>query len=123
MTDEFSLLFNFINKLKERFHEKYPSLQNKLETANINEFLWFSKWLQTLFTYQFDLLISIRLWDIILVKGIDTIIEISLCIIGFYEEEISSHTEIDAIIREIEKIYKFNDKTMKMLNHIINEII
>ena len=123
MTDEFSLLFNYINKLKEKLHEKYPSLLNKLETANINEFLWFSKWLQTLFTYQFDLFISIRLWDIILVKGIDTIIDISLCIIGFYEEEINSHTEIEAIIREIEKIYKINDKTMKMINHIINEIV
>jgi hypothetical protein len=115
-------MFNYINKLKEKFSEKFPLLQSRLENANINEFLWFSKWLQTLFTYQFDLFISIRLWDFILVKGIDAILDISLCIIGFYEEEISSHTEIDGIMKEIEKIHKVNDKTMKMLNHIVNEI-
>ena len=122
MTEDFPLLFNFINKIQEKLHKINPKLKEKFEKANINEFLWFSKWFQTLFTYHNDMYISVRIWDFIIVKGIDCIIDISLIIINFLSEEIMRANEIEEIVRVIESIYIVNEKTMKMLKTIEMEL-
>ena len=122
MTEDFTLLFNFNKKFNELFKQRNPVLRENFENSGINEFLWFSKWFQTLFTYHFDLYITIRLWDIILVKGIDSIIHISLHIIDYYKDKILHLKEIDEIMKEIDKVYTINDETMKMLLFVQNKM-
>jgi hypothetical protein len=95
-----------------------PSLKEKLEKAGVSEFLWFSKWLQTLFTYQFDLYFSMKMFDIILVKGIDSIIDISLLMIDFIKDRLEPLEEIDQIVKEIDSLYSLNENTLKLIKHI-----
>ena len=58
----------------------------------------------------------------ILVKGIDGMIDISLLIMEFYKENFAKLEEIDEIMNEIEKIYTFNDSTINMINYVQSKI-
>ena len=122
MTEDFTLLFNFNKKFNELFTESNPNLRQIFENSGIHEFLWFSKWFQTLFTYHFDLFITIRIWDIILIKGIDSIIHISLHIIDYYKDKIINLKEIDEIMKEINKLYTINEDTMMMLRFVKSKL-
>ena len=53
------------------------------------------KWIQTLFVINFNFEFAIKCWDIIIAKGLDSIISISLSIIMFLEKQIFQCEEIE----------------------------
>lgn len=111
-------MFNYVNTLKRRLESKHPDLLSKLESSGVNEFLWFTKWFQTLFTYHFDLFYSVRLWDVFLVKGLDVIIDISIFLIEKIKPKIENLEEIDEIVKEIESVYSLNEGGIQLINSI-----
>ena len=85
------------------------------------EFFWFSKWVQTLFTYNFNFYTVTRLWDIIFSKGLDFIFIISLSILDFLEKEfVKGKLDPDDCLKLFEKAYKFDkNNTKDLINFIV----
>jgi hypothetical protein len=84
----FPLLKKNTNIFNKYFKQLYPKLHKHFQKYEILNDFWVGKWFQTLFTLcvQFEELNII--WDILLIKGFDFIIYISLAIVDFIEKDI-----------------------------------
>ena len=100
----FPLLKKNNNKFSKYFKELYPKLHQHFQKHEILNEFWFGKWFQTLFTLclQFDELNII--WDILLIKGFDFIINISLAIIGSMEKDLLELKDSTDIISYFDKV-------------------
>ena len=100
----FPLLKKYNKIFNKNFKELYPKLHQHFQKHEILDEFWFGKWFQTLFTLclQFDELNII--WDILLIKGFDFIINISLAIIGFMEKDILELKDSTDIISYFDKV-------------------
>ena len=86
------------------FKELHPKLHRHFQKNEILNEFWVGKWFQTLFTLcvQFEELNII--WDILLIKGFDFIIYISLAIIDFMEKDILELNDSSDIIAYFDKV-------------------
>jgi len=102
----FPLLRKNNNKFNKYFKELYPKLHKHFQENEILNEFWVGKWFQTLFTLcvQFDELNII--WDILLIKGFNFIIYISLAIIDFIEKDILALKDSSDIIAFFDKVLK-----------------
>jgi hypothetical protein len=100
----FPLLKKNNNLFNKYFKELHPKLHKHfLKNEILNDF-WVGKWFQTLFTLcvQFEELNII--WDILLIKGFDFIIYISLSIADFIEKDILELKDSSDIIAFFDKV-------------------
>ncbi len=97
---------------------KLKQLFNKY---GVVEFFWFSKWVQTLFTYNFNFYTVTRLWDIIFSKGLDFIFIISLSILDYLEKDfLKGKLDPDELLKLFEKAYKFDkNNSIDLINFIM----
>ena len=82
----FPLLKKNINLFYKLFSKLYPKLNTHFAKNNVFAQFWVGRWLQTLFTLSlpFDELCFI--WDLLLIKGFDFAIYISLAIVYYLEK-------------------------------------
>ena len=100
----FPLLKKNTNLFNKYFKDLHPKLHNHFKKYEILNDFWVGKWFQTLFTLcvQFEELNII--WDILLIKGFDFIIYISLAIIDFIEKDILELKDSSDIIAFFDKV-------------------
>ena len=86
--DGFPLLNKNISIFDDYFKELYPKLYKHFKKNEVYNELWVGKWLQSLFTLSLPFEELSYLWDILLIKGFDFIIYISLSLIRSIEKEL-----------------------------------
>ena len=102
--DDFPLLKTNIYIFDKYFKELYPKLYKHFKKAEVYNEFWVGKWFQSLFTLSlpFDELCTI--WDILIIKGFDFIIYISLAIIGSIEKELLEIKDSSDILAYLENV-------------------
>lgn len=87
-TQHFPLLEYNLREFNRAFKHLYPKLYHHLKENNIPDELWVGKWIQTLFTVCMPYKETCRLWDSLIVYGVDFVIPLSLSILGFVEKKL-----------------------------------
>ena len=86
--NEFPLLKKNINIFEKYLKELFPKLYNHFIKCDVYSEFWVGKWLQTLFTLSLPFEELCNVWDILIIKGFDYIIYISLALINSIENEL-----------------------------------
>ena len=86
------------------FKKLYPKLYKHFKKYEIMNDYWVGKWFQSLFTIYFPFEELCYIWDILLIKGFDFIIYISLAIIDELEKELLKLNDTSDILEYLENV-------------------
>ncbi len=120
--------FNLLNKYFSLFNEKlkqfFPKISEVLKNIDIIEYVWIGKWFQLLFLTNFTFELVLKFWDIILAKGLDYMIGISLAICEVLQEKIEKCEDIISFNEVIYngKVELNKDEEKKLYKVILNDI-
>ena len=89
------------NKL---FKESYPKLYKHFEKHDIVNEFWVGKWFQTLFTLSVPFEELNVIWDVLLIKGFDFSVYISLALIESIEKDLLEINDSVDIVNFFEKV-------------------
>jgi hypothetical protein len=95
----FTLLKDCITDFMDSFKCKFPILCKEFKEKSIPEALWIQKWFMTMFLYGYNMALSIRIWDYILVEGIKGLNSVALSIIQHIHSQLLGKS--DEAIRNI----------------------
>ena len=101
----FPLLNKNISIFDNYFHELNPKLYNHFKKTETYNELWVGKWFQTLFTLSLAYEELCPIWDILLFKGFNYIIYISLSIIESMEQHLLE-------LNDSSDIYEYMNNTL-----------
>jgi len=129
----FPLLKKNISSFYKLFNKLFPKLLKHFNEQDVYSQFWVGKWFQTLFILSFPFEESCYIWDILLIKGFDFCIYLSLAIIYYLENELLKLEDSSDIISFLknylnpEKTFsisynKFNDNNKKKYIIPINKI-
>jgi hypothetical protein len=105
LTNNFPLLFKYIDKIKEILKQENPLLFQKTSQLELNDFLWITQWIQTLFTYKFNFALSIKLLDVIITFGIDVIVILIPIILEFFDKRLKAVESEEEYLSVLEDFY------------------
>ena len=114
--DGFPLLEKNLSIFDENLKKLYPNLYNHLKKYEIYNEFWVSKWFQILFTLSLPFEELCNVWDILLIRGFDYVIYISVALIGNIEKELLKLKDSSDILEYInntlnpKKIISMNKK-------------
>ena len=122
--NDFNLLKKYFELFNKKLNEFYPKILEVVKKIDIIEYIWVGKWFQLLFLTNFSFDLILKFWDIILAKGLDYMVGISLAICELLQQRIE---KCEDIISFNEVIYNGNvelDKSdeKKLYKIIINDI-
>ena len=123
--DDFPLLKKNINIFENYFQELFPKLYTHFKKCEVYTEFWVGKWLQTLFTLSLPFEELCNVWDILIIKGFDYIIYISLALINSIENELlklEDSSDILAYIKNVlnpKEIVTINKKELEDRNYWI----
>lgn len=120
MINEFNLLFLYIEKFGYMINKIDPQMKNVIENFNVDYFLWFSKWVQTLFTYNFSFYMCLKFWDIFINSEIDSILCISLGVLGFISDKVKTVSYVEDFLKICDELYHLEDTEANALFEYIN---
>ena len=115
--DNFPLLNLYTYQFNHLFEIHFPVLKKHFDKLEIPNELWIAKWFQTLFTICLPLDILIRLWDCILVKGLDFLFNFVLSFIKVLEKDLTKFEDIADISEYFKRINPYANN-MDMTNTI-----
>jgi hypothetical protein len=124
LTTNFKLLYLFIAKFNEILSIHFKGKLCKIVSENeVSEFLWLSKWWQTLFTYNFDFKYVSKFWDLIIINGLDYILLLSLAIVEFLWEKIKKVKSLEEFLNLLNNFYNEKDvEFSNFFNFLINKV-
>ena len=117
----FPLLKKNINLFYKFFSKLYPTLDAHFTKNDVFAQFWVGKWLQTLFTLSLPFDELCYIWDLLLIKGFDFCILISLAIINYLEKYLMKLNDSSDILSYLKyslspdtnNFYNINDNTDK----------
>lgn len=124
--NDFMLMREYIVLFKDMLYRYECDIYNVLIENEIDGILWLSKWIQTLYVLNFKFEFTMKLWDVILVYGLDSVVSIAISIIKYYEKKINKVNDLEMFMDVLDMIYKdmeSEDKAKKMLSYIVGNII
>jgi hypothetical protein len=119
-TKDFPLLKENLHRFNNIFIRKNNKLYNHFKKYEIFDELWIGKWIQTLFTINFQFDEACRIWDSLIVFGFDFIIYISLSIIYYAEDKLLKLDDSSDIINYLGEMMNPNQINKKNYNHESN---
>ena len=102
--DDFPLLDKNINIFEQYFKILFPKLYKHFKKCEVYSEFWVGKWLQTLFTLSLPFEELCNIWDILIIKGFDYIIYISLALINSIENELLKFEDSSDILSYIKNV-------------------
>jgi hypothetical protein len=87
-TNDFYLLRNYIKLIHEKLEEKYPGFNEHLEKIGVIDEIWFWKWLDLCFLTCMGYDMVCKIFDIMFVYGVDSLVEFCLAVIEIFYEDI-----------------------------------
>ena len=124
--NDFVLMREYTVLFKDMLCRYERDIYNVLDANEIDGILWLSKWIQTLFVLNFKFEFTMKLWDVILVYGLDSVVSIAMSIIKYYESEVNKVNDLEKFMDVLDMIYKdmeSENKAQKMLSYIVGNII
>ena len=115
-TKDFPLLKENLQKFNNLFRKRNNKLYNHFKKYEIIDELWIGKWIQTLFTINFQFYEACRIWDSLIVFGFDFIIYLSLSIIYFAEDYLLKLNDSSDIINYLIEMMNPNPNKKKNYN-------
>ena len=109
----FPLLKKNISSFYKLFNKLFPKLLKHFNEQDVYSQFWVGKWFQTLFILSFPFEESCYIWDILLIKGFDFCIYLSLAIIYYLENELLKLEDSSDIISFL-KNYLNPEKTFSI---------
>jgi len=113
LTDGFSLLHKYLDLFDSILNKTFSKLKKRFDEIEFSYLLWLSKWLQTLFTYNFEFSLIRKFWDIILFNNLDYILLISLAIIDYHQNKLINIKSLDEMVSTFPIIYEIGHKIDK----------
>ena len=127
----FDILYKYIFKQDLNFFNDYVELikkgftlldfklSNKLCELDLPEYFWYGKWLITLFTYNFGFQLIVEIWDLLIARGIDSVVIVVLGIADYLKLRfmaVTDMTEATALIENF--IIETNTKPKEIMKSI-----
>ena len=103
----YSNYFPLLQQMNELFRvmliNKLPNLRNHLDHQSISELMYFSKWVLSVFLYNFNLIYCVRIWDHFLISGYSFFLTFSISLFEEREKDLINlnFEEINNLLSEI----------------------
>ena len=121
--NDFCLLRKYFKLIHEKQNEFFPGLNEHLEKIGVIDEIWYWKWIIICFLTSFQYDIVSKIFDILFVYGIDSIVGICLAVVEIFYEDIKESDSLNSFNnifrsgnikmnkRQKEKFYKivYND--------------
>jgi hypothetical protein len=129
--NNFNNFSSILSGFNEIFYKSYPNIFNKFIKFEIIEHLWISKWILTLYTYEFSYNLSLIFLELLSFYGFDLLIFLGLFFIDEFKNELDSDkcfdTESTLNVLNKSKTYdeicpKFKIKLIDFLDKRLNYI-
>ena len=131
--NDFCLLRNYMKLIHEKINDLYPGLNEHLAQIGVIDEIWYWKWIELCFLTSVGYDVVSKIFDIIFVYGIDSLVGICLAVIQMFYEDIKEcndlvdfnkviyNGEIKLNKKQKEKFYKiiFDDLKNNKYNLII----
>ena len=114
--NSFPLLKKNINLFCKLFNELYPKLNSHFTKNDVFAQFWVGRWFQTLFTLSFPFDELCYIWDLLLIKGFDFSIYISLAIIYYLEKYLIKLNDSSDILQFLKNALNPEDKNIVNIN-------
>ena len=92
--NDFCLLRKYMALLHEKIDELYPGLNEHLKRIGVIDEIWFWKWIELCFLTSVGYDVVSKIFDIIFVYGIDTLIGICLAVLEMFYEDIKKSNDL-----------------------------
>ena len=86
--NNFTLLRNYLKLIHEKLNDKYPSFNEHLVKIEVIDEIWLWKWLDLCFLTCLGYDVVSKIFDIIFVYGVDSLVEICLAVIEIFHDDI-----------------------------------
>ena len=86
--NNFTLLRNYLKLIHEKLNDKYPSFNEHLVKIEVIDEIWMWKWLDLCFLTCLGYDVVSKIFDIIFVYGVDSLVEICLAVIEIFHDDI-----------------------------------
>ena len=92
--NDFCLLRKYMALLHEKIDELYPELNEHLKKIGVIDEIWFWKWIELCFLTSVGYDVVSKIFDIIFVFGIDTLVGICLAVLEMFYEDIKNSNDL-----------------------------
>jgi hypothetical protein len=96
--NDFPLLKMYLYIFDHYFEKRMPALRKHFEDLEIIDEIWVAKWFQTLYTINLPLNVVVRLWDCIIVYGLQFLINFTLAFLKTIEDDLIKATDTMDIV-------------------------
>ena len=86
--NDFTLLRNYLKLIHEKIEEKYPNFNQHLINIGVIDEIWLWKWIDLCFLTCLGYDVVSKIFDIIFIYGVDSLVEICLAVIEILYEDI-----------------------------------
>ncbi|KEG07755.1 rab6 GTPase activating protein [Trypanosoma grayi] len=114
----FPLLRIFFAVLRRLIERLLPTLHRHFEDAGVDVVFFASQWFLTLYTYQFPLDFSCRVWDLFLVTGWRVMFQVAIAILQGEQEQLLA-LDMEATLLWLKECHE-GRSTDEMLHRIVN---
>lgn len=103
----FPMLNFYVEVFLNLFSKYLPELKRHFDKLEIPEEIWISKWYRTLFTLSLPFDICKRIWDCIIVLGIDFLLNFTLAFMKYIEQDLLKKEDLFDVIEYFKKMSPF----------------
>lgn len=103
----FPLLNFYVDVFLNLFNKFLPELKKHFEKLEIPDEVWISKWFRTLFTLSLPFEICMRIWDCLLIYGLDFLLNFTLAFMKHIEPDLLKKQDIFDVIEFFKKMSPF----------------
>jgi hypothetical protein len=123
-TNDFYLLRNYIKLIHEKLAEKYPGFNEHLEKIGVIDEIWFWKWLDLCFLTCMGYDMVCKIFDIMFVYGVDSLVEFCLAVIEIFYEDIKECDDLISFNKVISNgtIIMSNSKKEKFFKIVFDDL-
>ena len=122
--NDFCLLRNYLKLIHEKINEKYPGFNEHLENIGVIDEIWMWKWIDLCFLTCLGYDMVCKIFDIIFVYGVDSLVEICLAVIEIFYEDIKECDDLISFNKVISNgtILMDNKKKEKFFKIVFDDL-
>ena len=118
--NDFCLLRKYMKLIHEKLDELYPGFNDHLEKIGVIDEIWYWKWIELCFLTSVEYDVVCKIFDIVFVYGIDSLVGISLAVIQIFYEDLK---KCEDLVDFNKIIYNGNIKMNKKIKEKFYKII
>ena len=122
--NDFSLLRKYLKLIHEKINEKYPGFNEHLDNIGVIDEIWMWKWIDLCFLTCLGYDMVSKIFDIIFVYGVDSLVELCLAVIEIFYEDIKECDDLISFNKVISNgtIIMSNSKKEKFFKIVFDDL-